>query len=209
MTFWKKLFGASQSDLDLEKELEDMYSAYLVQLPMGMTAEEARTSVRDAIKGCKEQAIKEGTANWSENMGDLLLEAAQVGHEKYKKIVEKARGEGATDEDIREFWNLSDLQRRMVMWSENVFRYSNFLSFRDQGLSADEAMAETRRMFPMYGDPDDTTHTSGDDRPLPHELRGRVDGYRQKIGAVLIREKVKGFTTYNAFVREEIRMGNL
>lgn len=182
---------------------------FLSQLPTRMTLEEAHKAVKDAIKGCKEEAMREGTADWPENVGDLLLEVAKAEHVKYRKIVEKARKEGATDEDIREFWNLNDLQRRMVLWSENVFRYSSFLSFRDDGLSADEAMSRVRKMFPMYGDPEDTSHTSGDDRPLPQELRGRVDKYRERVGAIVIKSKAEKFTTYNAFIRNEIRLGKL
>jgi hypothetical protein len=203
----RKLFGATQ--LNVERELEDLYSTFLAQLPIKMTAEEARKDVKDAIEACKEQAKREGTAIWPDNVGDLMLEADKAGHQKYRKIVEKARKEGATDEDIREFWNLNDLQRRMVLWSENVFRYSNFLSLKEDGLSADDAMVLVRKMFPMYGDSEDTTHTSGDDRPLPHELRGRVDDYRQKLGAVFVKRQAEEFTTYNAFVRHEIRAGNL
>lgn len=70
-------------------------------------------------------------------------------------------------------------------------------------------MAQVRRIVPMYGDPDDERHASGEDRPLPHEVRGRVDRYREKYGAVYIADRVKKYTTYNAFVRHEIRKGNL
>lgn len=193
----------------IEKELEELYSQMLSQVHTGMTLEQARNEVQKAIDLCKEQAAKEGTADLPDNYGDLLIQATESGDPKAKKIVDKARKEGSTDEDVREFWNLNDLQRRMVIWSENVFRYSTFKCVKKDGLTADDAMVQVRKMFPMYGDPDDTSNTSGDDRPLPHELRGRVDRYRKKSGAAYIMDKVKQFTTYNAFVRDEIRKGNL
>jgi len=65
----------------------------------------------------------------------------------------------------------------------------------------------------MYGDPDNTKVTSGDDRPLPHELRGKVDRWRIKIineeGEEKIKERLDRYSTFNAMVRDEIRKGNL
>jgi len=84
------------------------------------------------------------------------------------------------------------------------------------GLSEDEeekVAAKLRKTFPMYGDPDNTKVISGDDRPLPHELRGRVDRWRIKIingqGEQELKEKLNRFSTFNAMVRDEIRKGNL
>jgi len=87
----------------------------LSQLPTGMTLEHARGEVRKAIELCKEQAIKEGTVGLPNNYGDLLIRDAESGDLNAKKIVDKARKEGAIYKDIREFWNLNDLQRRMVI----------------------------------------------------------------------------------------------
>lgn len=113
MSIFSKWFKNSQS---IERELEEMYSQMLSQLPTGMSLEQARKEVRKAIIVCKEQAMKEGTSDLPDNFGNLLIQAAESGDPKAKKIVDKARKEGATDEDIREFWNLNDLQRRMVLW---------------------------------------------------------------------------------------------
>jgi len=50
---------------------------------------------------------------------------------------------------------------------------------------------------------------SGGDRPLRHELRGRVDRYRERYEAQAVAEASKNFTTFNAFVRSEMRNGRL
>ncbi|OIP13805.1 MAG: hypothetical protein AUJ99_00875 [Caldisericum sp. CG2_30_36_11] len=214
MPIFSKWFKRSQSDI--EKELGEMYSQMLSQLPTGMTLEYARREVKKAIELCKEQAIKEGTIDLPNNYGDLLIRAAESGDPNAKKIVDKARKEGATDEDIREFWNLNDLQRRMVIWSENLHRVAMASYLLRPGLSKDEekkAAAKIRKTFPMYGDPDNTKVTSGDDRPLPHELRGKVDRWRIKIineeGEEKIKERLDRYSTFNAMVRDEIRKGNL
>jgi len=193
----------------IERELLQLYSQMFSQLPIGWTLEQARKEVKKAIKACKIQAKKEGTDNLGKNFGNGILKAYELGIPSAKRIVEKARKEEVNDEDIRKYWNLHDLQRRMVVWSENVFRYSTFLTAREEGLSPDEAIIKQRKMFPMYGDPEDTRHTSGDDRPLPHELRGRVDVYREKYEAEIIQKMVSKYSSYNAFIRAEIKKGNL
>lgn len=214
MSMFSKWFKHSQSNI--EKNLEKIYSEMLSQLPTGMTFEQARKEVKKAIQLCKEQARKEGTADLPANYGDLLIQTADSGEQTAKTIVDKARVEGATDEDIREFWNLNDLQRRMVIWSENLHRTAMAMSLWKPGLPRNEeekVAATIRKTFPKYGDPDDTIVTSGDDRPLPHELRGRVDRWRIKIiseeGEDRIRERINNYSTFNALIREEIRKGNL
>ena len=169
----------------IEKELEHLYTRAHQNL-FGLAAAEARRTVRDAIKACRQKGRDEGTADLPENFGDFLLSQAREGASAALRIADKARKEGAGDEDIAESWNLNDLECRMAHWSELVIRYAKFLGFLEQGFDPDEATRKVRQMFPMYGDPLDTTHTFGDDRPLPHEVRGRVDEYRAKDGAASI-----------------------
>lgn len=214
MSVFSKWFKHSQPNI--EKDLEEIYSETLSQLPTGMTFKQVRKEVKKAMQLCKEEAKKEGTAALPDNYGDLLIEAAESGEPSAKRIVDKARGEGATHEDIREFWNLNDIQRRMVIWSENLHRIAWANSLWKPGLTRNEeekVAATIRKTFPYYGDPDDTSVTSGNDRPLPHELRGRVDRWRVKIiseeGEEGIREKISKYSTFNALIREEIRKGNL
>lgn len=199
---------AMRSTPHVENELARLYTEML-SLNCGMSEYAAHKEVLRALKMCKKQGEKEGTAALAPGFGDLVLLDARAGHSVALGVVSKAWNEGATDEDIAEWWNLHDLQRRMVIWSEQVFRYSVFKSLRETGLSQDEAMRQVRREFPMYGDPTDTTNTQGDDRPLPHELRGRVDRYREKCGAAVIEERSAGYSSYNAFVRAEVRRGSL
>lgn len=194
--------------LAIEKQLEDFYTTMYARL-MGVSIGEAAKAVRDAIGACKRKGKEEGTSGFGDGFGDQLLLMARKGVTPAVRIVAKARNEGARDEDISEWWNLHDLQRRMVVWSETVFRYATFRHHTDEGLDGSQAMAEVRRMFPMYGDPEDTTHVLGEDRLLPNELRGRVDAYREKVGAEAIRTRSSGYSTYNAFVRAEIREGRL
>ena len=143
--------------------------------------------------------------------GDRLLAEARKGDPAAMRIVTKAQSEGATELDIREWWNFSQKQRQAVLDSEDVFRLAAYMAATKDGKDSEAAAAEVRRMYPMYGDPADETHTSGDDRPLPHELRGRVDRFRKKHGGAAIRTWMErdGFTNYNAFLRQRILRGEL
>ena len=90
-----------------------------------------------------------------------------------------AIADGATMEDIEEYWTLPNFVLKKVEKSENAMRYATFLSAKDEGLNADDAAARVRKIFPMYGDPTNESVTIGDNRPLPPELRGRIDRYRR------------------------------
>ena len=138
--------------------------------------------------------------------GDRLLAEVRKGNPAAMRIVTKAKSEGATDADIREWWNFSQEKRQEVLDSEDVFRVAMFMAATEDGKDTDSAAADVRRTFPMYGDPADETHTTGDDRPLPHELRGRVDRFRKKHGGAAIRTWMErdSFTNYNAFLRQRI-----
>jgi predicted RNase H-like HicB family nuclease len=206
MGIFSRFFQGTEKQVEVE--LKELYSKAYASYS-GQSISEARRTMREAIKACKEQAHQEGTDKLPDNFGTLLITKSEKLHDMGLTIVENARLDGARDEDIEEWWNLHDLQRRMVIWHENALRYASFLSFREDGLNADEAMARVRVIFPMYGDPNDTTHTSGDDRPLRHELRGRVDRYRERYDSQKVGEASKHFTTFNAFVRSEMRSGHL
>ena len=63
----------------------------------------------------------------------------------------------------------------------------------------------------MFGDPDDTTNTTGDDQSLPWELKDRVNIWMQKQRASpeAFKKRVEQSPTFNALVRAEIRAGRL
>lgn len=207
MSLFSRIFGSREPVI--ERELHDMYAQMLCTVA-GYTPTQANQVVSEAIAACKREGKSEGTADLPGDFGDRMIDAARMGEPKSKRIVEMARREGCTDDDIKEWWNLPNLSGRMVLWSENLFRNSVFLhAIHDDGLSAEDAVARVHKMFPIYGDPEDTSKLSGKNRPLPHELRGRVDRYKQNLGAELITEQVNEFPSYNAFVRHAIRQGTL
>ncbi len=97
-------FKMPRSADQIERQLEDIYSGAQGAL-RDLPPDEARKMVREAIEGCKQKGLEEGTADLRENFGDALLLQSRAGIAASIRIVEKARAEGAHDEDIAEWWN--------------------------------------------------------------------------------------------------------
>jgi hypothetical protein len=197
------------SQVQTERDLEQQYVALYIQ--KGVPSSMARQMVLEMIQACKAEAQREGTARMPSDYGDKLL-ADEGTNQETARMLAVRRREGVTDADVRWWWNMSDLERRILRFTDNTDHMTIFTRDLRNGLSEEEAAAQVRRTFPMYGDPDDTTHTSGDDRPLPYELKDRVNKYierRSAADAAAYREALERATTFNALVRQEIQRGAL
>lgn len=200
----------NNSSSDIEKQLEDQYVPTF--LMMGMSSSQAKSTFQDMLKLAKEKSQKEGSSNWPQNLGDFLLERESADG-KIKSMLTKRRKEGVRDEDIRWWWNMHDLERRMMLTFDDISRHSLFVRLRkEEGLNAEEAAREVRKFHPIYGDPDDTTHTTGDDRPLPEELKDRINIYIEKRAQTepqKYKKEIEDSSTFNALIRKEIKKGNI
>jgi hypothetical protein len=195
---------------DIEKKLEDLYVPKLQM--MGMTPIQAKGVFTDLLKKAKEESVEEGTWNLPENFGDILLEKESTDG-KIKSWLAMKRNEGVRDQDIRAWWNLHDLERRISVEFDELGSSTQFFRLKDEDrISEEEATKAVGRFFPTYGDPNEVCFTTGDDRPLPYELKGRVDKYLERVAQVdkeAWKGEVQGTSTLNAFIRKEIKKGNL
>ena len=69
-----------------------------------------------------------------------------------------------------------------------------------------------RKYHPFFGDTNDSTHVSGDDRLLPEELKDRINKYIEKRmlnDPEEYKKDIENSSTFNALIRKEIREGNL
>lgn len=76
------------------------------------------------------------------------------------------------------------MERRIIGFYESLFLTVMAQGLRKSGLYENREKAtevEVRKTFPVYGDPQDRTVSSGRDRPLPYELRARVNRWRTKL----------------------------
>ena len=201
MGIFLKLFNSSS---DIEKQLEDQYVSVFQM--MGMSLSQAKSTFRDMLKLAKDEAQAEGTLNLPQNLGDILLG-------KKSAMLEKRRKEGARDEDIRWWWNRHELDRKMMIKFDDISKLGLFKKLLEENhLSDEEAMKEVRKWFPDYGDPEDTTYTAGDDRPLPFELKDRINIYIQKRSQTdpdQYKREIEESSSFNALIRKEIKKGNI
>jgi len=208
MTILSNLFSSISS---IETELEDIHVS-LVQRKLGLPLLEAKPLIRKMIKEAKEESRKEGTSKLPANFGEILLQKEAV-DEETQTILSKRRAEGVKDDDIRWWWGLSDLERRMMSKVDDFFKGAMYIHYRRaDGLDAEEAATKVKKFYPLYGDPQDTTHTTGDDRPLPYEIKDRVNRdveRRSQTDSDKCQKEIEESTTFNAFVRMEIRNGNI
>ncbi len=154
--------------------------------------------------------------------GKQILEAARTGKEPLRSIVKTARQDGAQDEDIEEWWDFPEKFRQSITISENAFRLTMFRHLmEEEGKSEDEAAIMVKKTYPIYGRTGVEEEEKRDaqackelgltekSRMLPPELRGRIDIYREKMGAQKILSLAKEYESYNAFLRDKIKEGKL
>lgn len=148
--------------------------------------------------------------NASSGEGDALLEAADKGDRVAAAQVVAYRAEGATDEDIRSWWNLSSSERQAVLDTDETSRLALFIHLvEEQSLDPEMASQEIFKVHARYGDPQDATFCSGEDRPLPIVLKDRVNRYVESRMNDLqaYKNELEASTSFNAHIRSKFGMG--
>ncbi len=207
MGLLNKLFGGHQS---LDPEVEESLVQVWVQMS-GRSVEEAKSLVKTSIQSAKEEARKAGTDKLPSNFGDLLLGRENT-DAKLRSEFHNKRLEGVTDNDIRSYWNMNDIERRVLENMQQAMMYSTWKGARETGRTDIEAAVYARKFFPYYGDPQDTRVTSDDDRPLPIELLMRENVWYAKEmnrNPVEFNKRLQEYSSFNALMRAEIRAGRL
>jgi len=198
---------------EIEQELLEYYSQMFTETGIP----DARKTAKNILDQAIEESKKEGTYNMPSNSGDMLLEK-EKSDEKTRQILRKKRDEGVRDEDIRWWWNMNDIERRIMLKTDEMNRMVLFMkeiqdsTATTKELAAKKASDEVRKFHPIYGDPDNTTHTKGDDRPLPAELKDRINIYiekRFKSESEKYKKDIESSSTFNALIRKEIKAGDL
>jgi len=162
------------------------------------------------LNKCIKESRKEGTYNLPQNAGEIILEKEKT-DEKTQESFKKKRSESVKDEDIRWWWNLNDIERRMMLKIDEMNRVALFMDRLEKGSTFEEAAKECRKVHPYYGKPEDTTHARRDDAPLPIELKDRINIYIESMisKSEEMKQKIEPHSSFNAFIREEIKNGNV
>lgn len=196
---------------EIEKRLEPQYVSFF-QETMSMPEEVAREIFKALAQQQTEAARNEGTDRFPESFGDILLEREKT-DEKVRDAFASKRAEGVTDEDIALWWNMHDLERRMICKVDEMNRILLFEKLLQQnGVTELEAARMVAKRFPVYGDPSHLVLDNDDDRPLPFELKWRVNRYlakRTKANPDKYQEEIEASTSLNALLRNALRRGEL
>jgi len=198
------------SKSNIEKKLEEIYIP-MFRATMGMSSSQAKSTFHQLLKQEKADSEMAGTSNLPSNYSDIRLEKESTDKE-IKSILTKLRNEGVRDEDVRWWWNMHDLERRMMVAVDEISRMALFTKLIEDGRTPEEASKQVRKAFPMFGDPDDTTHVTGKDRLLPIELKDRINIYVQERSLKdpeQFKKDIEESATVNALIREEIAKGNI
>jgi len=194
-------------DSALERKLVQFYAGMLDAC--GNPTGDAKRTARELLVLAKKQARSD--PDLPSNFADLLLER-EVTDDSTRQMLAKKRAEGVTDADIKWWWGLDKLERRLLIVVDDWFRMAAFKKYRAEGMSEEQAISQLGKSFPIFGGPEDTKNVKGDDRPLPFELKERIN---QWVGTALQDKALETATSsrsagsMNALIRNEIRAGRL
>lgn len=201
-------------DPEAEKIFRERYETYVA---MGYSTNIARNLAKQIVRRAMEVCKKE--SKYGEKPDPFYLFNKAREDNEVAAYLAAIKKEGVTEEDIKEWYSLSPLERAVLEIEDGAFRTAAFLheieKKKTDGFEEEEAAKEAaihvRRHFPIWGDPRDTTHTEGDDRPLPIELKLRELRWRMKQlqDPVAFNIKLHTYSSYNAMVRAVIRKGEL
>ena len=169
-----------------------------------------------------EESKKLGTYYLPNNFGDIILGESKAENEKIEKVaqifrrkLEYKRQEGVRDNDIKWWWNLHDVERKMLDQVDIFHRVALLIFLSEQGLSGEERISEMRKAHPIYGEATLADNIpEGDDRPLLFELKDRINIFINKCSmnsetAEKLRLELENFSSFNAFIRNKIRQDEI
>ena len=207
MGFLSNIFGSSPPS-DIEISLKIIYIP-LLQSTTGMSYSQSKSTFMDILKMVKEESRTEKTILPS---GNFMLEN-ETTNPQFQKLLNIKRKEGVRNEDIRWWWSLHDYERRMMHKYDDLCEFALFLKYtKGDKLTQKESIKLVRKYHPFYGDPEDTTNTNGNDRPIPWELKDRVNKYVERRSFFELDNFKKDMDTsssFNSLIRKEIQNGNL
>ncbi len=191
----------------LERQLEKRYAEML--LAFGVRGGQAKRIAKELVALAKKGA--DSNPQPPPNFGDLLLQREGTDSDA-RDMLAKKRAEGVGHTDIKWWWNLNELERRLLITFDDWVRLAAYKKHCSSGLSAQQAAAQVRKSFPIFGDPGDTADVTGDDRPLPYELKDRINAWvqrQQMADPAGFAVNEQSATSMNAVIRREMRAGKL
>ncbi|PJC01578.1 MAG: hypothetical protein CO073_03300 [Candidatus Komeilibacteria bacterium CG_4_9_14_0_8_um_filter_36_9] len=189
----------------IEDKLEKLYIDMFVS--MGMSYSEAKQSVKQMIEESKENVKQSGEDKLPPDFVDRLLTEP-----RFKHKLEVGRKEGVRDEDVRWWFNMHPIERQMMMKMDEFHKTTLVVSLLQDGKEMEEALRQVEKYHPIFGDPENTKKQKGENRPLPEQLKDRINIYIEKRATnnpEQYKKDIENSSSFNALIRKEIKAGNL
>lgn len=200
-------------EAEVKNRLYSVYGPYFKSL-LQISDQEAQQQFDEVFQKISKEAHAAGTTALPLNHGDSLLSKEET-DEKIKDMLKKKRKEGVTDEDIRWWWNMHDIERRLMLHIDEISRLQAFTEEIQNSEAEDPAKEAARRVsqfHPIFGDTVDAKEVRKPDSPLPHELKNRINIYieeRALKDAALFKRDMESASSFNALIRSEIKAGKI
>ena len=172
-----------------------------------MSPAEARSNFKEEMAFVKGIIAERGMFVVSEEYGSFLINNRHS-NPKIEAHLAKIETEGVREADILWLWNMSNLERLFMIRTTECIVGAKWLELRQQGMTADQAQHRSRQLNPVFGDPDDGSIASGVDRPLPVELKDRINIFierRHREDSPKFRALMDRSSSFNAIVRMAIK----
>lgn len=175
---------------------------------LGMSKGHARKLARQILDSAKHEAKRMGQEAdlYREGDGDSLVERAKSSPEM-QRLLERLSRQGVTNEDFRQWHNLSLLEKLCLREQDNAAVAGLFLDRQDQGMSSGDAAETVKAQVPLYTWNIDDIDDANPHAKLPVELKARVNGYQLRRFATDpegLQEDIERAGSFNAHVREQI-----
>lgn len=164
--------------------------------------------VADFLKESVRESKQDGTFYLPLNYGNILLKEEKEG----SKSLVPEREEGVTDEDILWYYNMHEVERRVLDKIDIYHRLAMYEQYTSDGLIENQALKKLFKFRPRWGNPKDTKYATGDDRSLPPSLMDRVNRYIMKRSESDINKfklDCEQLSSFNALIRKEIKRGKV
>lgn len=191
--------------MTLEAQLLQTYT--MIFRGMGMEGSQATDTAQTMISQAAQEVIQRGWNHQPPNLGDWLLQHERTDQNIHRDL-EALRREGVRDQDVRWYWNLPPLERVMLEKADEMSRVALYIASIKQGSNADQAGDLVWKVHPKFGNP---AEGHDDDRPLPIELKARINSFieRHSASPLVMRAKTDKASSFNALIRSEIRAGSV
>lgn len=195
-----------RSDDEIAETLVALYSGFLQATGLGLT--EASEMARSLVERAKRDARESGDDQILPGAGDRTLMDEKVDPE-VSVVLKSLREEGVRDEDFRNYWNLHYLERETATIYDQVTMLAMAEEFSRQGRK--DPVGEAMKSLPVYGNHLAEGFPEKDDRPLPYELKSRINDWmilNQARGQQFMSD-IRKHSSLNAMIRDQIRRGSL